>query len=219
MTYKKLLTKKLFYGRWPYKIETITPHASAIRYLVKLGIHPKDHAHFHSDPNIDLYMALWETLVYIDNISNIKIRIEGPHANFFTDSMELVEEICNRLQGAVEAVYAPASENELTAFSENKKLVIVKCLPHKTFTHRITIKRFTPVSTRETLKRWLENLPEGSIKTTFKFDTFLSSCGSYSHPYFYIKDEKTVSMISLMIGSYIHSIEKFVLSSSINTLS
>jgi hypothetical protein len=215
LPFKKLQTKKLFYGRWPYKVETIIQGAASVNHLSRSQKDPRNYKVFN---NVE-HVALWDTLNQFRGEPNVKVRVEGHHANFFTDSLDIVNTICDQLSNLVVAVHSPGSAAELSAFSQNKRLVIVNDLPHKSFTHRVTLKRTTPWSVKETLKNWIEKIPEGSIKTTHGFDAFLSRPYFYSNPYFYIKEEKTASLIALMIGSNIYSIEKFVLSSSINTTS
>ncbi len=213
MTYKKLLTKKLFYGRWPYKVETSIQGAASVNYL------SRTHQCIDQPRKHEEWAALWGTLSQFRKHPNVKIRVEGHRANFFTDSLDVLNTICDQLSSIVVAVHAPVSDAALSTLAQNKRLVIVNKLPHKSFTHKVTLKHTTPLHVKETLKNWIEKMPNGSIKTTHRFDAFLSWHRCYSNPYFYIKEEKETSMLTLLVGSHIHSIEKFVLSSGINNVS
>lgn len=213
MTYKKLPTNKLFYGRWPYKVETMNSDVSVIRRLARHSIHPSLHERY----NTNYHIKLWDMLVRVPQIPNIKVRHEGPHVNFFTDSLDVLEEICTTMGELVTAVHAPLTESDLSTLTQNKRLVVVTALPHKTFTHRVTLKWNTPTPVRDSLMKWIENMPADSVKLTPRFKEFLYKSYAYANPFFYIKDEKATSMLALMVGNHIHAIEKFVLSSSINT--
>lgn len=214
MTYKKLPTKRLFYGRWPYKVETNVIGAYYLRNFPNLPVEKiqilcKDRS-FSAD-NLSKLKLLLDHVAITDNI---QARVEGNHANFFTNSLEEVEKICNLLKSTVRRVYMPTSDDELTLLNSSKRILIVDHYPYKKYTHKIYLKGNTPHEARQRIGNWVATFTTDEVKLSNQhwFNTY-----GWRVAYVYFKNEKTASMLSLMAGNYISKVEKYVLRSSINT--
>lgn len=127
MMSQKLKTKKLFYGKYPYKVTA--KFETPIRYEIR-----------HMHPSLF-------------NNENIKTRFERNIVDFYTLDYNLHEQILQELGNVVKSVTEPENESALEKMSENKKFVICDKLPYGKFKYKITIK-YIGYDDVDNLKSW-----------------------------------------------------------------
>lgn len=200
-------TTKLFNNKYKYKIVLVSKAAgwfrgcnfervteglllqsdpAADKWLIKLT------------PDEQLYTSwLKETL---EKLSNYEIRVENPFISFYTNTTEDVEKLANLNPDYVKYLCLPAlgTENIL-----DQGTIIVKNLD---FAYKVTMGR-----TRQNFNEfiaWCDGKDKIRMPKRAKADLSKSKCWGGSH--FYVKDEKTLTMVKMFVGGFIHSVESVV---------
>ena len=215
MSYKKLPTKRLFYGRWPYKVETLVSGANFVRNWGLSTTLSRIASIRRDDLDKDKLIALDSLLKSFKENKSVQSRIEHDHANFFTNSLEEVDKICTTLGSSVTAVYMPQSDRELEMLRSSKQILIVDKYPYGKYTHKIYLKGNIDFQRKQSISKWIASLPTDEYRVSNY--RWFHSMNWWGAPHIYFKNEKTASMLSLMVGDHIAKIEKYVLRSSINT--
>ena len=217
-------TKRLFYGKWPFKVETCVPGAA---FLMRRGTcEARKFCLGTSDslyrPNYSEYEK--KTLLsFISefekiNLEKIKCRAEWNTLNFYTDNVQDYEFIKKTLRQWVVKVTEPASQEELELLtSSNVKSVLCNKLPYEKFQYRVIIKTGMPVNNRQKFLEWLNNFSE-SIRATEKTIQWL--LGEYRYlqdPYIYVESTKQLTFVKLFLGQYVSRCEEYVVRDTQNT--
>ena len=124
------------------------------------------------------------------------IRIEHPWINFYTNDTKHVELLTALNPGQIKYVCIPNKANP----SLQPRSVIVKTLDFGFKIHMGT--------TRQdyiNFVNWSKN--NSKIRLTRKSERDLSKAKSWGGSYFYVKDEKTLTMVKVFLGSDINRIE------------
>ncbi len=213
-------TKKLFYGKWPYKVATICSGGSYIR-----GIGPtvckrmvaegkfKDRPYRKTDfSKLADFCTKYESFFN----ENYQVRYEGSHVNFFMEDRALYEKIKKVMGQYVVKSWEPEDETVLNTLLDNKKFVVVDELPHGKYSSRIILKSM-PLNQRESLIALLKKYDINKFRMSKNTERYLSGSKDWMQdPFIYIEDEKMLTMLALAANGYIKKTEKFVLKSSIN---
>lgn len=221
----KLKTKKLFYGKWPYKISTYIQGGTWIRNGIPDVIERCKTDWFKKQPIAQFrHIDTKELLKYVAILSNyidkdIKIRIEHGHINFFLKDQMLYNEMCFAFRNYTESVTEPESESVLKTLLDNNKFVVVDELPHGKYSHKI-IFRSVPSNMRGNILKWADNYPKEKLTMSKNTRNYFNDTNKYvQDPFMYVSDEKMLIMLGLIAQNYIRRTEKFILKSSINTSS
>lgn len=215
---KKLTTKKLFFNRYPYKVETKIDGASLIRYwgvdIIKSELSKTGENKLMRGSNSRINKE--ELLKYIrfaEQFLNGSVQLRGEYRtmNYYTDDKSVYEELQAKLYPWVESITEPESLEELAVLqTEKKKLVLCNSLPYDLFKHRLYIKTKMPVPMRVNFLSWLGNYPN-KIQPTESTKKWLTNENKYMQdPFIYVDDSKTLTMISMFLGQYVGKIEEFV---------
>ncbi len=220
---KKQKTNKLFYNKWPYKVECLIPGANKItiygpdRVLAwcnddirSLG---GESRHINKD-EIRKFVNL--STPFIEDKENIKIRTEGGHFNLFFKDPALLDKIIKVLRPWVWNVFEPSSEKELNFLLDNEnKKVLCDELPHERYTYKV-IMRSSRNGFKEQFLNWSQNYSEDMIKISGETKRWLNgTCAYKQDPFFYVKDGPMLTMTRLFLGDNVRRVYEYVPRSSL----
>ena len=210
-------TKKLFFGKWLYKIETSTPGASLIK---RWGV--SDSQKFCNNPNDTRWRKHYTTadktqlLEYISAVEpflnkNLQMRAEWNTLNFYISDPDLYDQLKKELGKWITSVTEPVSVDDIESLTENGSMVLCDELPYGKFQYRLYIRYQLPPNTRLTFLEWLNNYGD-NVKISSGTERWLQSGNPYfQDPFVYIADQNLLLMIRLFLGNYARKTEEFVL--------
>lgn len=220
---EQLITKKLYYGKWPYKIECRLPHAS---HVIRLGIpetirwasNSRDYYWLDKKQADKKDMLNFAVTIEKFASQDIQIRSEGNHFNIFCKDKDLLDSMVLNLKKWVFRVVAPANDKEKDFLLDNsRRTVICNQLPFDKFQFKMFIKESMSIDQREKFLNWIEKYPE-KIKISGTSYYWLKGSRMWMQdPFIHVLDEKMMSMILLYLGNHSKRINEFIPRSSINT--
>jgi hypothetical protein len=196
---------KLFYNKWPYKVECVQLGASFIRH----GVSPASaNAMRH---NKELSAFITAAIPFLNNKS-VQIRTENRHFNLFCKDVEILEEITTRLRDWIVRIVGPATQAEYDFVMNNshKKILCKHELPKGKYKYRIYINTKLP---RESRKPFLNSCKRLGMQVEFSKNTtrWLEGETYYMHdPFMYVYDEKVLTMVGLYLSGHVKKVEEFV---------
>jgi hypothetical protein len=225
---KKLKTKKLFFGSWPYKIATRIKGGNYIKiYGLDNVIKNADQYRFYTrryfieDQTVvqQLSDKLQEFAVlfkpYAD--AEIKVRAEGSHFNIFVKDFDLFNKIQKDLAEFVYETYEPENDQQLDILLGNQKCVLCDQLPKGDYRYKLILKDM-PEYVRQNFYGWMTKYPSTKIKASPSTERYLKGTRYYmSEPFIYVKDDSMRMMTLLALQGYVRKTEEFVLRSSISS--
>lgn len=200
-------TIRLFNGKYKYKIVLLSKAASWFRGSdltnVQKGLAS---ARTSSAPwvkklnqdDIHYVSKLASSLALMKDFS---IRVESPYINFYTNNSADIEKLAKIEKNNVKYVClpTPGSENLL-----DDKKVIVKSL---NYDYKVTMGRTR--SNHSNFVQWCFG-KEDRIRLTKSASKHLSKDSSWGGYYFYVKDDKMLTMVKMFLGEGINSVESVV---------
>lgn len=136
-------------------------------------------------------------LTTFKKLTDYEIRVESPFISFYTNTAGNIEKIAKLDSERVKYVSLPVDGTE--AILDQGK-IIVKNLD---FGYKVTMGR-----TRQNFSNfveWCEGKDKIRMPARARADLSKNSCWGGSH--FYVKDEKTLTMVKMFVGGFIHSVE------------
>lgn len=228
-------TKKLFYNKYPYKVETTIRGASL---LVRRGI-PETKRFCESKKANPFSMSSWarddytesekqDLKLFCENVekffnkekySDLRIRAEGRHLNFFTADEKVLAQIKIAADLWISCITEPASKEDLEFMMANgAKKILVDELPHGRYGYKIILKTNMKADRRESFGKWLSKYPEESVKPTKSTNGWLTGTTRYvQDPYIYVSDRPMLSMLGLFASGDVKRVEEFVLRNTLTT--
>jgi hypothetical protein len=217
----RLKTRKLFYNKWPYKIDI---RLRKVNYVLRLGI---DRTHdwlnggesdkfIWRDANkIDIqeFVNKYQSIKELD----LKFRTEGSKISIFLKDADLLDKVVDLFSKWVTTITEPSSVQEYDfLMSNSSKKVICDAFPKGKYRYRVYIKPKMNVNTRERFQSWMANYGD-------KFDVAASTSNWLSgnkhwvqDPFFYIDDQPMLSMVGMYLGDNVKRVEEFILRDKIN---
>ena len=224
-------TSKLFYGKWPFKLSCICKGSWMVK---RLGI-PKtiEFCLIQQYPARNTWGGLCvspntnkdELLAFSNAVESfldkeIQIRVQGSTFNIYCKDAALFQEMISSLATWTYEIHRPANDVEHQFLDNSTKVVLCNHLPFKQYSFKVYIKSTTPASVRDNFKSWITHY-DSKIRTpnhTVKWFDKGSGWGiGFYDPIIYVKDQSTLIMIGLFLGSNIQKVEEFIPRSSINT--
>lgn len=200
-------TVSLFSKKYKYKIVIVCPVASWYRgnqldnvrdRLAKLSLShtPAPWIKVKSQEDIDFCHKLYKA---ISKLTDYDIRVEQPFINFYTNSESNIEILANVQPEKIKYVSLPNDKNP--TLTDNT--ILVKRL---NFDYKVHIGR----TRRENSSfiSWAENNTNIRLTKRAKKDLLRSS--SWGGSYFYVKGEKTLTMVKLFLTSEITKVEQVI---------
>jgi hypothetical protein len=200
-------TVRLFNGKYKYKIVLVSKASSWFRGgdldQAKMHLQSKDlttvpmWAQRLTDFDTDYAIKVANLM---KKMSDYVIRVESPYINFYTNTESNIAKLANIDTNCVKYVSYPAPGSEKNL---DEKKIIVKNLD---FDFRVTIGK-----TKQDYINFL-NWCNGKdkIKLTNRAREQLAKQHSWGGYYFYVKDEKTLTMVKMFVGSCIQTVERCV---------
>lgn len=201
-------TTKLFNNKYKYKIVLVIRSASwfrgcnfdCVEHNLSVQRGPLD-----ADPwsvRLDPYEQQY-TLQLCNSLKKFKdyeIRVENPLISFYTNTELDVEKLAKLDANKVKYVSIPAAGTD-AILDEGK--VIVKNID---FDYKVTMGRTRQNFTN--FVEWCEGKDKIRMPKRAKADLSKDRCWGGSH--FYVKDEKTLTLVKMFVGGFIHSVESVV---------
>lgn len=222
---KKLLTKKLFFRKYPYKVELKCEGANYIRFRGVDAVIRGCEKNEKFDNG-----RVWRLTNEIDIVKlhkfaktikpflkkGLKIRTEGSHYHFFLEDKATTDFLIKKFDEFVLSVSEPASDEELEFLTDNNRKVIVDELPYGKFKHKIVFRTNWTQAKGQNFINWLKKYPEEDYKISRSSYVYLSGGTRYCQdPFMYITEPKMLTMLQLFAGDNIKYTEEFVTRSTL----
>lgn len=226
MQIQKLSSSKLFYNKWPYKICCIIDGANRLTYL---GI---DSVREFCTGKKTESMPFWmrksnmtnedkaqllefanrvEPFLAIKKSKQGQIRAEGRHFNIFCKDPVLLETIHAAVEPWVQGVYGPTNKEELDFMLDNGyKKILRDVLPKDGFRYKVYFKYTFTKESRLDFLTWANKFPDTIIIENGSREWMFGNSWS-TNPIMYVKDDKTMTMVGLMISGNIKRVDEFIL--------
>ena len=231
MQIQKLPSSKLFYNKWPYKIECYIIGAARLRWLGvkttkdfcldkptptlwswqsndKLSLDDKTNL-LHFTNNIEPFLELKDQL---------QVRVEGRRYNIFCKDRVLLENIYNAVSHWVQQVSGPTTEEELNYMLDNGHRKILRdVLPKDGYKYKVYFRESWSIESRIAFAEWAAKFPD-TINISNSSKKWLDSKHRWVYnPFMYVKDEKTLTMIGLFASGNVKRVEEFILRENLMT--
>ena len=229
-------TKKLFYNKYPYKVETKCKGASLVArrgvdsvlnfckssedtpYNIRQQWYDRGNNYTPSDKiSLHKFTKTVQPLIEEQKGENLRIRFEGWHANFFTDDVKLYKQLQKILKTWIIEVTEPASQEDLEFLLANgSKKIIVDALPYNKFNYKILLKTSMKPDKRASFAQWLGKYSEDTFRPTKTTLKWLTGEARYVQaPYIYVANKSMMSMLGLYISGEVKRVEEYVYRSSL----
>ena len=212
---KKQKTKRLFYKKYPYKIECFVPNGYYLRYYIK----DKEIPYYVSISDTTL-TPFWEKLKPLQD--SVKIRIENNFISIYTTDQLVFEKATEELGEWVTCTWEPENQEFLNFLSEGNGIKVL-CVqyPHNKYRYKICVNLKTDEDIKTRFANWVKNYPDNILVNKgslawFRGEYHVPSYTTFT-PYLYVSDQKMLSMVCLFLGKFIGRIEEYILKESINT--
>jgi hypothetical protein len=214
-----LTTNKLFYKKWPYKVECLLHRVSLIKHVgpEKFAIWISRSRHGISDSDAAELKKFFKCVNPFLK-EDLRIRAEGSHFSLFCGDKDLFNQIRKKLKRWVVKAYSPANDEEL-AFMLNhaNKKILCDRFPKELYQYRIYVNVKMNLNSRDGFLTWTNRYGDRiDISTTTK-----SWLKGFNHqgvvPFLYVKDSAMLTMVLLFLGNNVKRFEEFILRASINT--
>ena len=198
-------TIRLFNRKYKYKIVLLSRAASWFRgndlsNVKKNLASAKSYVGSQKLTASDLLYAQ-KLLVSFSSMNDFIIRVESPYINFYTNNDSDVEKLAKIDSEHVKYVCLPAPGSE--SLLDDKK-VLVKNLD---YAYKINMSRTR--SNHSNFVTWCEDKTD-RIRLTKTAKRNLSRDGAWGGYYFYVRDDKTLTMVKMFLGEGIGNIESVV---------
>jgi len=201
-------TKKLFLDKYSYKVVIISVFASVFRgndleHIAKkldliLKHYEKNRSMLHGVRHCvpaDRLLAN-DILQLLTSMTDYAIRVESPILSIYTNKLEDVKKITDELVNYVK--YVSMSENTL-----EKGTIYLKKID---FDYKVTLGSIR--SPQDSLVKWCDNNSKIRMPKTCKEQLELGwGC---KQRYFYVKDDRSLIMVKMFLGSNIQRIDRVV---------
>jgi len=211
---------KLFYGKWPYKIECRLTGAGLISALGEQRV--RAWANRNGAPCYGTIPEKQQVIKFLDLLlpflsKDIKLRGEGDRLNIFCMDATMKDTISAALVPYVYRTHGPRTQEELNFFLDNnRKTSLCNYLPHKKYQYKVYFKNSISIDLRKKFLVWVTSNHSNRTLISKSSIKWLNGNQSVQAPFMYVEDNKTLTMIGLFLGGNI-KIEEFTLISSINT--
>ena len=218
--------KRLFYNKWPIKVECIINGSNKIaRAGVKqtldwcngLTEDKWTYGMYRNVDKVELGIFCRKVIGTLEG-KDLQIRSEHTRFNIFCKDVDLLSAIKKEFSPWIVSITAPKNKLEYEFLLNNgHKKVLCDDFPHKQYRYKVIIAQNTNSVSKEKFLAWSKRFPE-KIRIANSTELWLMHQKYYlQDPFFYVADEKTLSMVCLYLGNSCRKIQEFILKSSINT--
>lgn len=195
-------TDKLFQGKFKYKVVISSGLAAWFRggNLEKINL-LLEHGDYYSRKASNAEKLLAKKLCsLLTTMDNWQVRVETPYISFYVDDIKSVESLVKNNVSRVKYVSIPDpnTEDKLT-----NQTILVKKLE---FDYRVTVGSSNQCYIN--FVEWSKNNPK--IRLPKRAARDLSRDSNPGGGFFYVKDEKSLTMVKMFLGRTITKVEKVV---------
>ena len=217
---KRQKVNKLFYNKWPYKVECLVVGASRIvrqgnREVIDWcdGV-SKKMDYWNNGRNVDKVKLRAFTIAvvqFLDRKEEIQIRTEGARFSLFCKDTAIFDNIIKCLQPWLWAVYEPNSKEELEFLVTNdNKRVLCDSIPYDKYPYKVILRQ-APSNVRQQFSGWSKNYGEDKIKISPQTVRWLDGHYTYKQdPFFYVSDPHMLTMTRLFLGGNVRRVVEYV---------
>ena len=216
----KLKSSKLFYNKWPYKVECIQQGASRIVHsgpaICKEWCSTGKGLSFshYSNKITDKaqYLRFIEAVEpFLNRKEEIQIRVEGSHFNLFCKDPVILEEIDNNVFEWVRDIRGPTSQEELEfLLSNGHKKILCDALPYDKYKYRVFFKSRFPAPNRSAFVTWSDKYGD-KLLVSDTSRRWLNGERHYAQdPFMYVENDKMLSMAGIYLSGYVKKVEEFI---------
>lgn len=200
-------TTKLFNNKYKYKIVLVSKSAGWFRGCDFDNVAKS--LREQNDPGASVWSIkltpleekyTLSLLVTLKKYKDYEIRVESPFISFYTNTETHVEQLAKLEPARVKYVSMPAAGTENIL---NQGTIIVKNID---FDYKVTMGRTKQNFTN--FVQWCEGKDKIRMPKRAKADLSKDRCWGGSH--FYVKDEKTLTLVKMFVGGCIHSVESVI---------
>lgn len=202
---RKLLTTKLFYNKWCYKICLADKEIKKIGTNLRFG----QVVIYYGEKNT--LNTLLSKYYFRDDT---QFRFESNWCQIYLNDINLFDEIVNALNSWIVEIHTPESDTIKEFLFDNKRKVICSKLPRGDFNYKITLKNNNKWSNddKKNFKKWLLTTFKEKVHISKNTEHWLEGGYRYvQEPFFYVKDSASYSMIGLYISDKIKKVEQYIL--------
>ena len=221
----KLKSSKLFYNKWPYKVECIQQGASRIVHsgpaICKEWCSTGKGLSFshYSNKITDKaqYLRFIEAVEpFLNRKEEIQIRVEGSHFNLFCKDPVILEEIDNNVFEWVRDIRGPTSQEELEfLLSNGHKKILCDVLPYEKYKYRVFFKSRFPVTNRSAFAAWADKYGDKLLVSGTSRRWLIGERHYAQDPFMYVDDNKMLSMAGIYLSGYVKKVEEFITRSTV----
>jgi hypothetical protein len=222
MPIQRQKTRKLFYNKWPIRIECRLSKAGTIarigteKTLLWLEERTPGNDWFWKGANISEIRSFVKEFKKFED-KEIQLRGEGSHFNIFLKDKALAENIIKDMKKWIVAVTEPGSEEEYEFLLGHNKKVICDDFPKGKYRYKIYLRTGMKPEVKTRFKSWMVNYGD-SFNIANNTELWLMNKKPYiQDPFFYVLDQHNLSMCGLYLGDNIKKVEEFIPRSRINT--
>lgn len=216
---RKLNSSKLFYSKWPFKVECLLPGASRIIHagpaLIRSwcvygnGMYVSPHDLKRID-KVAL-LAFTDAVEQFIGRNDVKIRVEGSHFNLFCSDYTILADIDAQLHQWIKKISGPTSKEEYDFLMSNgHKKILCENLPHEKYKYRIYFKSKFPADKRLSFVSWADKYGEKIEISETSRRWLLGSRHWAQDPFMYVDDDKMLSMAGIYLSGYVKKVEEFI---------
>lgn len=217
-------TSKLYYKKYPYKVETRVKGSHFIRSGADYAIDMcnqrladnKSYNYKFRDLNNNDILNLVEFIKSSKKFveQGIKTRSEWGTFIFYLEDEKTFNKVVKKVNPWIRSVSKPASKEDLEKLLDNKKITLCNKLPLKKYHYKIFLNRKMPVHRREKFFEWTQNYGD-SIRFSGVSKRWMHGVGWCYDPYMYVEDSKLLLMVKMSLGENIIKTEEFVLRNTV----
>ncbi len=217
MKIQQLNPSKLFYKKWPFKVECRIAGANRITIYgpeaVKGWVNgDQKYTHWHTK-NIDQS----EILAFVNAVEpflfnpQVQVRTEGSHFNLFCKDIAVLESIDQQLKKWIVKISGPTTKEELEyLLSNGHKKILCDSKPKNSYQYRIYFASKFPEDKRIPFYDWCKKYGE-KVDISPTSERWLTGSKKWvQNPFMYVQDDKMLSMVGLQITGYVKRVEEFI---------
>jgi hypothetical protein len=223
MRYQK--TNKLFYKKWPFKVECYLRGSSRIKYngcdqviaWCQGQYHPRYQWWEENDLVKPLLLEFAQTVKpYLDK--DLQIRVEGGRFNIFCKDIDLFHSIIRDFNKWITVVTEPEDDAVYEFLLDDaRNKIICDEYPWGGYRFKVIIREKMPLDSRNNFVIWAFRYG-GKIRVAGETLRYLQGGKRWMQdPFIYVKDEATLTMVGLYLGNNCKRTHEYILKSSINT--
>lgn len=217
MIIKSLKNSKLYYGKWPYKIVCAISNARTLMCRFNTKMYAAK-SYYSNELIYKEHTAFLKKFKKYKE-DNLKIRVEGHKFSIFCLSIDQVEAINKSIGKWITSIHGPSTSEEETFMLDNgRRKILCDKIPDGRFKFRIYFRNSMNYEARQVCLKYINNI---SDKVKLSKSTLLWITSKYRNwmqsPFMYVEDEKTLSLLGLILSNNVQCVEEFILRDSINT--